>query len=92
MPDRLEGKVILTNTITKENVEELRARGVRTLVTTTPNLGGRSFGTNVMEGLVAAVSGKKAGELTAADYDAWLDRIGFQPRVEHLNEAASGSN
>jgi len=87
MPDRLEGKTVLTNTVTPADVEELRSRGVATLVTTTPNLGGRSFGTNLMEGLIVAAAGKKPEEMTPSDYEAWLDKIGFAPRVEHLNEA-----
>ena len=49
MPDDLRGKTILTNTVTLHNLDELRDRQVTRLVTTTPNLGGRSFGTNVME-------------------------------------------
>ncbi|HWI52882.1 MAG TPA: quinate 5-dehydrogenase [Symbiobacteriaceae bacterium] len=89
MPDRLDGKVILTNTVTKENVAELKMRGCRMLVTTTPNLGGRSFGTNLMEGLIVAAAGKQAGELTPADYEAWLDKIGFVPRVERFYEMSS---
>lgn len=89
MPDRLDGKVILTNTVTKQNVEELRARGVSMLVTTTPNLGGRSFGTNVMEGLIVAAAGKKVADLSPADYEAWLDKIGFVPRVERFDAIGS---
>lgn len=85
MPDKLEGKTILTNTVTPADVEELRDRGVATLVTTTPNLGGRSFGTNLMEGLIVAAAGKRPEDMTTADYDAWLDRIGFTPRVERFN-------
>lgn len=86
MPDQLTGKMILTNTVTPKNIEELRQRGVATLVTTTPNLGGRSFGTNVMEGLLVAKAGRKPEEMTPADYEAWLDKMGFTPRVEQLQE------
>lgn len=59
------------------------------LVTTTPNLGGRSFGTNLMEGLIVAAAGKPASELSPADYEAWLDKIGFVPRVERFHEVSS---
>jgi len=41
----------LTNTTTSENVEELKKRGVSLLITTTPVIEGRSFGTNVLEGV-----------------------------------------
>jgi hypothetical protein len=86
LPDRLDGKVILTNTVTAADVAELKRRGALLLVTTTPNLGGRSFGTNVMEGLVVASAGKRWEEMSQADYEQWLERIGFVPRVEHLQQ------
>lgn len=83
-PDRLAGKTILTNTVTTADIEWMKKVGVATLVTTTPNLGGRSFGTNLMEGLIVATAGKRAEEMSPADYEAWLDKIGFAPRVEQL--------
>lgn len=87
-PDNLMGKTILTNTVTPANVEDLRKRGVTTLITTTPNLGGRSFGTNLMEALICATAGKKPEQMTPSDYEAWLDDIGFVPRIERLQEPA----
>ena len=83
-PDRLAGKTILTNTVTPADVEWMKRVGVATLVTTTPNLGGRSFGTNLMEGLIVATAGRGADEMSPADYEAWLDKIGFAPRVERF--------
>lgn len=89
MPDHLPGRTILTNTVTADDVEALRARGIATLITTTPNLGGRSFGTNLMEGLLVAAAGRRPEEMTAADYEAWLDRFAFTPRVERLQGGAA---
>jgi hypothetical protein len=86
MPDRLPGRTILTNTVTADDVEALRARGIKTLITTTPNLGGRSFGTNLMEGLLVAAAGRRPEEMTERDYEDWLDRFAFTPRVEHLQD------
>ena len=43
MPDDLKGKIIVTNTITKENIEELRVRNVSALITTTPEFDSRSL-------------------------------------------------
>ncbi len=85
LPERLDGKVVLTNTVTAEDVELLRGLGVSLLVTTTPELGGRSFGTNVMEAALVAVAGKGSAGLTPREYEELLDRIGLQPRVEILN-------
>ncbi|MFO0602325.1 MAG: hypothetical protein U0324_04075 [Polyangiales bacterium] len=84
MPDRLPGRTVLTNTVTPKDVDDLRARGIATLVTTTPNLGGRSFGTNLMEALLVASAGRRAEDLTPADYEAWLDRAALEPRIERL--------
>ncbi|MDI7249847.1 MAG: quinate 5-dehydrogenase [Bacillota bacterium] len=84
MPDRLDGKIVITNTVTRADVEALRARGVSLLVTTTPDLEGRSFGTNVMEALLIALSGRRS-PLAPAEYEEMLDRIGLRPRVERVN-------
>jgi len=84
MPQSLEGKVILTNTVTKDDVELLRNRGVSMLITTTPELQGRSFGTNVMEGVLVSLLGKPVGEISSRDYEDLLDKVGFEPRIEKL--------
>lgn len=84
LPPQIPGKIILTNTTTAEDVEDLRRRGAATLITTTPELNGRSFGTNVMEALLVAFSGKPLAEITPEDYHSLLDRIGFRPRITQL--------
>ncbi len=80
----MKGKVIITNTITQEDVELLRARGIDTLITTTPELQGRSFGTNVIEAMIIAITGKNPEELTPADYLEIIRRIGLSVRIEKL--------
>lgn len=83
MPQDMQGKIVLTNTVTRDDVTLLKERGVEILVTTTPELNGRSFGTNVMEALlVAFVEGKDS--LPAAQYEELLDKLAFKPRVEML--------
>lgn len=84
-PERLDGKIILTNTVTREDVEELRAQGVRWLVTTTPDLGGRSFGTNVLEAVLVAILRVPWEEVTTEDYLNLLARLELKPRLERLN-------
>jgi hypothetical protein len=88
MPDRLDGKVVLTNTLTARDVDELRERNVRMLVTTTPDFGGRSFGTNVVEAALLALLGKRWEDVTQADYQHVLDRLQLRPRVVELAPAA----
>lgn len=81
MPERLDGKIILTNTVTQANVEELTARGIRMLITTTPDLAGRSFGTNVLEAALLALLGKAWSEVVPADYERVLHELRLKPRV-----------
>lgn len=83
MPEKLSGKVILTNSTTTADIELLRQRGVKTLVTTTPALNGRSFGVNAMEALLVAISGHKR-ELTLSEYDNLLTRTNFTPQILDL--------
>lgn len=85
MPEKLQGKVIITNTVTSEDVGMLKEKGVKMLVTTTPELEGRSFGTNVMEAVLVSLAGKPYNELTPNDYEELLEKIGFLPRIEKLN-------
>ncbi|MGB9887655.1 MAG: quinate 5-dehydrogenase [Moorellales bacterium] len=84
-PDQLEGKTVLTNTVTQKDVETLRRQGVAWLVTTTPELGGRSFGTNVLEAVLVALLGKRWEEVTTQDYLDLLERLRLEPRLERLN-------
>ena len=84
MPDELPGKIVLTNTVTAADRQLLRQAGVRLLVTTTPCLGGRSFGTNVMEACLVALQGAKA-PLSAEEYLRLLERYHIEASVEYLN-------
>lgn len=84
MPDQLEGKVIATNTTTEEDVALFRQVGVKYLVTSTPVLDGRSFGTNMMEAALIAVSGKKRA-LTHEEINELLKQLHFKPQLQALN-------
>ncbi|MFW6149079.1 MAG: quinate 5-dehydrogenase [Atribacterota bacterium] len=85
MPKGLEDKIIITNTVTSKNVQDLRDRGAQYLITTTPQFQGRSFGTNVYQATLAAVSGKRPEELKEQDYLDLAKKTGFKPRIEKLN-------
>lgn len=85
MPDRLDGKVIATNTTTPADVEAFHERGVRYLVTSTPRLEGRSFGTNMMEAALVAIAGK-GRPLTTDELDEMLKRLGLKPTLQRLDE------
>lgn len=80
----LAGKVMITNTVTDRDVEELRQRGLSLLITTTPEMEGRSFGTNVIEGMIVALFGKKPEEMTPRDYLEAIQQLRLRPRVQEL--------
>jgi len=85
LPERVDGKIIITNTTTREDVAMLAARGARTLITTTPDMEGRSFGTNVIEALLVSIIGKHPDQIKPDDYYEYLDRLDFKPGVVQLN-------
>jgi hypothetical protein len=85
MPLDLSGKTIITNTLTEENIRLLKERNLKTLVATTPDMDGRSFGTNVIEALLVSLSGKNR-ELTEEEYDQLLDQLDFPVRIIHLQD------
>ncbi|BCM93689.1 hypothetical protein IAD21_05580 [Abditibacteriota bacterium] len=87
LPTTLKGKTIVTNTVTSQDIELLRERGLDRLVTTTPEFDGRSFGTNVMEGIFAAL-----GDKSPADYKRRLEELAWKPRVLDLQKSPLESN
>lgn len=83
MPDDLSGKIIVTNTTTEKDMALFRERGITHVVTTTPQLDGRSFGTNMMEAAVTAVAGKNR-PLTHAELNSMIDELNLRPTVHEL--------
>lgn len=84
MPHKLMNKTVITNTVTAEDETFLKNHGINLLITTTPEIGGRSFGTNILEGMVVAAAGKKPEELTQEDYKEKLVLLGIKPRIKEL--------
>ena len=84
MPEDMQGKVIVTNTTTPADVEFLKKRGIKYLITTTPNFDGRSFGTNMMEAALIAVAGK-GRVLTTDELNELINQLGIEPQLHKLN-------
>jgi hypothetical protein len=91
MPERLEGKIIITNTTTAADMQLFKTAGVKYVMTTTPVLDGRSFGTNMMEAAIAAAVGRKE----PIDYsrpgayfeelETTIRKIGLTPQLQEIN-------
>jgi hypothetical protein len=86
MPERLPGKIIVTNTTTPADIESLRQRGVAWLCTSTPRLEGRTFGTNVMEAALVALAGK-GRSLTTDEVAEMVREEDLAPDLLQLNPA-----
>jgi len=83
MPYRLDGKVIVTNTTTSDDVKLFREAGCNYLETRTPVLEGRSFGTNMIEAAMIAASGKER-KLTRQELNQLLDQLDLEPQLQEL--------
>ena len=84
MPDDLSGKVIVTNTTTEKDMELFRQRGVHHVLTTTPVLDGRSFGTNMLEAALTAVA-DKGRPLTHGELNVMLKDLDLKPTMNTLD-------
>jgi len=82
--DGMQGKVVVTNTTTPDDVEFFRKVGIKYLLTTTPVMDGRSFGTNMLEAALVAVSGKNR-PLTWDELGEMITKLGFEPQLQELN-------
>ncbi len=83
MPDDLTNTVIVTNTTTEKDMELFKERNVEYVVTSTPILNGRSFGTNMMEAAITAVVGKNRA-LTHTELDEILQQLDMKPTLHKL--------
>jgi len=82
--ENLSGKTVLTQTVRKADLEWLKKAGVRRVITTTPIMGGETFATNVMEGVIVALLGRRPSELAEKDYLEVLARLAWEPNVIDL--------
>jgi len=80
----LAGKTVVTQTLTPADLEALRARGVQRVVTSTKEFEGRTFATNVVEGVLVTLAGKRPEEMRPEDYQEWLEKLDWQPTVWEL--------
>ena len=87
----MQGKIIVTNTTTQPDRDFFASTGAYGLMTTTPILDGRSFGTNMMEAALVAVTGwKKPIDYTqGSEYlqhlQKTIDLIHLEPQLQILN-------
>lgn len=85
MPNQIPNKTVITNTVRKADIEFLREAGAARVITTTPVIEGETFATNVMEGVIVALTGRRPDTLTPGDYLQKLCELGWSPSVIELS-------
>ena len=80
-PAELEGKVVLTSTISPERQEALKERGVRVVVDCSIQLFEQTVGLNVVEAMILAALGKPAKEIAHDDYLEIFTDLDLKPRI-----------
>lgn len=86
LPDKLQGQIIITNTTTSDDMKMLKERGISKVITTTPDMGGRSFGTNVIEALMVAIMNRPLEQISPQDYYNMLKELDLKPGVVDLEK------
>jgi predicted amino acid dehydrogenase len=80
-PENLRNAMVITNSLSDSDIEELRNKGVRAIFTTTPEMNGRSYGQNVLEAIMVATSKKRFEELRTEDFLRMISDSKIQLRV-----------
>ncbi len=84
MPDDLSGKIIVTNSTTQQDRDLLRKRRAAAIITTSLRADGRTFGTNVLDGILVTLAGKPPDQMTRDDYISLAQQIGWSPQLTQL--------
>jgi predicted amino acid dehydrogenase len=79
--DELEGKTVITSTVTAPRLARLRAQGVNMVVDGAPMLGGHVIGPAVLDAMIIAATGKEPGAIRPDDYLQIIADQGLEPRI-----------
>jgi predicted amino acid dehydrogenase len=87
-PEDLRRKTVITESLSAGDVEELRQRGVESLITITPPLDDKHpfVGTNVIEAIFVSVMDRPLAEIAEDDYLNQVAQSELEPRITVLNE------
>lgn len=81
----LEGKVLITNTLTSSDTKMLEERKLRMFVTSMPeemkSPDGRYYATNVFEGVLITLLGKRPEDVAVEDYEPLLAKMNWHPTI-----------
>ena len=81
----LDGKTVVTSTVSDERLARLGAKGVATVVDGSPFLFGHVIPPCLLDAMIIATTGKRPGEILEDDYLEILTRLDAEPRVLYPN-------
>jgi len=81
----LDGKTVVTSTVSDERLARLGAKGVATVVDGSPFLFGHVIPPCLLDAMIIAATGKRPGEILEDDYLEILTRLDAEPRVLYPN-------
>lgn len=84
MPNDMSGKTVLTQTLREADLQLLKEAGARRAITTTPDMGGETYATNVMEGVIVSLIGRAPAQCSPDDYLDVLKKLDWKPNVFEL--------
>lgn len=79
----LEGKTLITSTVTDSVMEQFKACGVNLAIDVTPNTFKQVVGVNVLEAMILAASDVSPEELSTEDLHDILKELDLKPRLLH---------
>jgi len=79
--NELEGKTVITSTVSDERLEELKEKGVRLVLDCSIQPFKQTVGLNVVEAMVMAALGKSASEISQDDYLEIFTDLQLKPRL-----------
>ncbi|MFW2387981.1 MAG: dehydrogenase [Polyangiales bacterium] len=80
-PEELDGKVVLTATISPDRQEALKERGVRVVIDASIQLFEQTVGLNLIEAMILAALGKPAKQIAHDDYLEIFTDLDLKPRI-----------
>jgi hypothetical protein len=86
LPERIDGKTIITNTLTSKEIDLLGKRGAKLVISVTPEFNGRSFGTNVVEACVCAHFNRKPEDISLQEFTDLFQKYDIKPRIIDLSD------
>ena len=83
--EELAGKTVITATVNDERVNQLRDKGVATIIDGSPVLHGHALGANLLDAMVLAATGKRPDAILEDDYLEIITGLGTEPRIIQPN-------